>query len=71
MLYLITGAFCMIGLFITTADVVEGYALGLTTALIGLYAIWRLERRREQELKDLAEAASEESNVKKDVKVGL
>ena len=62
-LYLIAGAFGMVGLFITTADVVEGYALGLTTALLGLYAIWWLERRRERDLLDLAAAAGEESNV--------
>lgn len=43
-LYLIAGAFGMIGLFVTGADVVEGYAIALAAALAGLYSIWRLER---------------------------
>ncbi|MEW5987839.1 MAG: MraY family glycosyltransferase [Chloroflexota bacterium] len=45
-LYLIAGAFGMMGLFITQADVVEGYTIGGVTALLGAYAIWRLEWRR-------------------------
>ncbi len=44
-LYLIAGVFGMGGLFITNADVLEGYALGLSTAAVCLYAIWRLEQR--------------------------
>ena len=62
-LYLVAGAFGMVGLFITSADVVEGYALGLTTGLIGLYAIWWLERRRDRELLALAAAPGEEPEV--------
>jgi UDP-GlcNAc:undecaprenyl-phosphate GlcNAc-1-phosphate transferase len=45
MLYLIAGAFGMVALFITGADVVEGYAIGFVTAVLGLVAIWRLETR--------------------------
>ena len=44
-LYLIAGAFGMSGLFITSADVLEGYVLGLSVFAIGLVAIWQLERR--------------------------
>lgn len=43
--YLLAGAFGMVGLFVTGADVVEGYAIGLAVALLSLYAIWRLESR--------------------------
>lgn len=45
-LYLTAGVFGMMGLFITQADVVEGYIIGGATALLGAYAIWWLERRR-------------------------
>ena len=44
-LYLVAGAFGMIGLFITGADVVEGYAIALATAALATIAIWRLETR--------------------------
>ena len=60
LLYLVAGAFGMAGMFITSADIVEGYALGLTTVLIGLYAIWRLEMRRDRELVDQNASAVEE-----------
>lgn len=46
-LYLITGAYGMTGLFITSAGALEAYILGLVVAVISLYAIWRLERRRD------------------------
>jgi UDP-GlcNAc:undecaprenyl-phosphate GlcNAc-1-phosphate transferase len=45
-LYLITGAFGMIGLFVANAAIVEAYFVGATVALLGLVAIWRLEWRR-------------------------
>ncbi|UCG23732.1 MAG: undecaprenyl/decaprenyl-phosphate alpha-N-acetylglucosaminyl 1-phosphate transferase [Chloroflexota bacterium] len=45
MLYLIGGAFGMAGLFITGADVTEGYAMALAAAVLGLVAIWRLEAK--------------------------
>ena len=51
-LYLIAGAFGMGGLFITGADVWEGYVLGATTAAVCLYAIWRLELSRDRENKE-------------------
>ena len=44
LLYLITGAFGMIGLFVTQATVVEGYLMAGVTAVIGLLAIYRLEK---------------------------
>lgn len=47
-LYLIGGAFGMIGLFITSADVLEGYVLGISSAILGFYTIWRLELRRDE-----------------------
>lgn len=46
-LYLMTGAFGMIGLFVTKAELIEGYTIGAFVALLSLYAIWRLERHRE------------------------
>ena len=45
-LYLFGGAFGMAGLFITEASIEEGYVLGGTAVILGLYAIFRLERRR-------------------------
>lgn len=44
LLYLITGAFGMIGLFVTQATVLEGYLMAGVTAVIGLYAVYRLEK---------------------------
>jgi UDP-GlcNAc:undecaprenyl-phosphate GlcNAc-1-phosphate transferase len=46
-LFLVAGSFGMVGLFITGADVIEGYVLGISTALICLFAIWRLEKRQD------------------------
>ena len=48
-LYLIGGAFGMAALFMTSADLIEGYVLGISAAVLGLYAIWRLERRRDMQ----------------------
>jgi UDP-GlcNAc:undecaprenyl-phosphate GlcNAc-1-phosphate transferase len=45
MLYLVGGAFGMAGLFVTGADVPEGYAMALAAVLLGLVAIWRLETK--------------------------
>lgn len=42
LLYLIAGAFGMVALFITEADVVEGYFVGTMVALLGAWAIWKL-----------------------------
>ena len=47
-LYLICGAFGMVGVFLTQATVLEGYLIGGVIALLGLYAIWWLERQRER-----------------------
>jgi UDP-GlcNAc:undecaprenyl-phosphate GlcNAc-1-phosphate transferase len=47
-LYLMTGAFGMIGLFIAHANIVEAYFVGVTVALLVLAAVWRLEWRRGQ-----------------------
>jgi UDP-GlcNAc:undecaprenyl-phosphate GlcNAc-1-phosphate transferase len=44
-LYLVAGAFGMTALFVTSADVVEGYAIALAAVVLGLGAIWRLETR--------------------------
>jgi UDP-GlcNAc:undecaprenyl-phosphate GlcNAc-1-phosphate transferase len=43
-LYLITGALGMLGLFITEADAIEAFAIAATTGLVGLYAIWWLDK---------------------------
>lgn len=44
-LYLVTGAFGMVAIFITRADLLEGYTIGAVTLLLGAYTILRLERR--------------------------
>ena len=48
-LYLLSGVFGMVALFITTADFIEGYGIALAAVLIASYAIIHLERRRDQE----------------------
>jgi UDP-GlcNAc:undecaprenyl-phosphate GlcNAc-1-phosphate transferase len=47
-LYVAAGAFGMVGLFVTQADILEGYTIGLAITLLGLYTIWRLEMRRDR-----------------------
>jgi len=49
-LYLIAGAFGMTALFITGADSVEGYAIAIVAAGLGLVSIWRLETKWPVEL---------------------
>jgi UDP-GlcNAc:undecaprenyl-phosphate GlcNAc-1-phosphate transferase len=44
LLYLIAGAFGMVALFVTEADVAEGYFVGAMVALLCAAAIWRLLR---------------------------
>ncbi|MFZ0549085.1 MAG: MraY family glycosyltransferase [Candidatus Promineifilaceae bacterium] len=51
-LYLITGAFGMIGLFVANADIGEAYFVGATVALLSLIAIWRLEWHRGRQIKE-------------------
>jgi len=46
MIYLIAGALGVISIFITEANVVEGYLVGGLVALTGLWALWRLEWNR-------------------------
>jgi hypothetical protein len=48
-LYLLSGVFGMVALFITTADYIEGYGIALAAVLVAAYAIFRLEKRRDQE----------------------
>jgi UDP-GlcNAc:undecaprenyl-phosphate GlcNAc-1-phosphate transferase len=43
-LYLVTGASGMIGLFVAEADLVEAVAIALTTGLLSLYVIWWLDK---------------------------
>ncbi len=43
-LYLITGTFGMVGVFLTKATLLEAYLIGGVTALVALYAIFHLER---------------------------
>ncbi|MEJ2749147.1 MAG: MraY family glycosyltransferase, partial [Anaerolineae bacterium] len=40
-LYLVSGAFGLIALFVTEATVFEGYVMGTAVALIALYVVWR------------------------------
>jgi|YNPNPStandDraft_1061719.scaffolds.fasta_scaffold44816_2 UDP-GlcNAc:undecaprenyl-phosphate GlcNAc-1-phosphate transferase len=46
--YLIAGACGMLAVFITQANMLEGYLVGGCVALIGLWAIWWLERSSRQ-----------------------
>jgi UDP-GlcNAc:undecaprenyl-phosphate GlcNAc-1-phosphate transferase len=43
-LYLVAGTFGVIAIFVTQATILEGYTVGGTVALAGLYALWHLER---------------------------
>jgi UDP-GlcNAc:undecaprenyl-phosphate GlcNAc-1-phosphate transferase len=43
-LYLVGGALGVIAIFLTQATVVEGYVVGAAAALVGLYALWKLEQ---------------------------
>lgn len=43
-LYLIAGTFGMVAVFITQATIAEGYFIGAVTAVLGAFAIWRLDR---------------------------
>ena len=43
-LYLVTGAFGMVAVFITQATPLEGYSIGAATVLLAAGAIWRLDR---------------------------
>jgi UDP-GlcNAc:undecaprenyl-phosphate GlcNAc-1-phosphate transferase len=45
-LYLITGVFGMIGLFVANANIAEAYIVGATVAGTATAVIWRLEWRR-------------------------
>jgi UDP-GlcNAc:undecaprenyl-phosphate/decaprenyl-phosphate GlcNAc-1-phosphate transferase len=45
-LYLVTGAFGMVGLFITEATVTQGYVMAGVTAVLALWAIYRLDNVR-------------------------
>lgn len=44
-LYLVCGIFGMAALFVTQADIIEGYFIGGVVALTCAYAIWRLDKR--------------------------
>ena len=48
LLYLIAGAFGMVALFITEADIVEGYFVGAVVALLAAWAIWKLVKAEEE-----------------------
>ncbi len=43
-LYLLGGAFGMLGIFLTQATIVEGYVIGGVMILVGLYAIYKLDQ---------------------------
>ncbi|RME33472.1 MAG: undecaprenyl/decaprenyl-phosphate alpha-N-acetylglucosaminyl 1-phosphate transferase, partial [Thermoflexia bacterium] len=43
-LYVVSFILGLLALFVTRASVVEGYIVGGTVALAGLFALWRLER---------------------------
>jgi UDP-GlcNAc:undecaprenyl-phosphate GlcNAc-1-phosphate transferase len=43
-LYLACGAAGVIAMFMTQASVLEGYAIGVAVAILGVWALWRLEQ---------------------------
>lgn len=43
-IYLLTGIFGMVALFVTQATILEGYTIGAVVALLSLYALWYFER---------------------------
>lgn len=43
-LYLVAGAFGLVGVYLTQATILEGYSFGATVALIGLYFIYYFEK---------------------------
>jgi len=42
--YLLGGICGMGATFVTQANVLEGYAVGLTSLVLAVYGIWRLEK---------------------------
>jgi UDP-GlcNAc:undecaprenyl-phosphate GlcNAc-1-phosphate transferase len=44
-LYLISGTLGMVAIFITQATILEAYLVAAMAALLGIYAIWWLERK--------------------------
>lgn len=46
-MYLLSGIFGMLALFITQASIAEGYLVGATVMGLSMYAIWRLETKQE------------------------
>ncbi|HSO26508.1 MAG TPA: MraY family glycosyltransferase [Anaerolineales bacterium] len=44
LLYLVSGVFGMIGLFVTQATIMEGYLIAFVVAAVALFAIYRLEK---------------------------
>ena len=42
-LYLLGGMFGMMGIFLTQATLIEGYAIGIVMVLVGLYGIYKLD----------------------------
>ena len=46
-LYLLGGVFGMIALYVTQASIIEGYTIGILTAVIAGYIIWRLDNPSE------------------------
>jgi UDP-GlcNAc:undecaprenyl-phosphate/decaprenyl-phosphate GlcNAc-1-phosphate transferase len=47
--YLISGAYGMVAILVTQANILEGYLLGGATALVSLYGLWRFEFARKHE----------------------
>jgi UDP-GlcNAc:undecaprenyl-phosphate GlcNAc-1-phosphate transferase len=43
-LYIVSFVLGLLAIFVTRASVVEGYAVGGLTTLVGLYGLWRMER---------------------------
>ena len=50
-LYLLAGILGMIGLFISEANMTEAYTVGGTMFVLGIYAVWWLEKQREERAK--------------------
>lgn len=51
-LYLLGGVWGIVGIFVTEASIIEGYAIGAVAVALSAYAIWWLERHRGQVWED-------------------
>jgi UDP-GlcNAc:undecaprenyl-phosphate/decaprenyl-phosphate GlcNAc-1-phosphate transferase len=64
-LYLVGGACGVLGMYLTQASVLEGYAVGGGVMLLALYGLWRLERPSLAQSEDMARIPATEASTTK------